>query len=110
MTDVIIATLLAVTLLAICAAGYRWGRAGVAAVVGLALLVVGVVARRRPSPAIAHPPRVDVDPRRELYRQAEVTHVEAVAKMEALRTPAPPDEVAARRAAREAEVRRRGGQ
>ena len=107
MSDVLIATAIAITLLATCAAGYRYGRAGVAAVVGLALLVLGVVARRRPSPVA--PPRVDVDARTELYRQAEVSHVEAIAKMEVLREPAPPDEVAARRAAREAEVRRRGG-
>ena len=94
----------------------RLGWPGVSAVLGGALaLVVGAIAwRRRPAPPTstatidaAH--RREVEEARADYAEAEAGAAALDARIEAIAEPATDDERAARRAAREAEVRARGG-
>lgn len=93
----------------------RWGWPGVAAVFGsaLGLVLAALGSRRAPRPV---PPRViDETHRREVdaaqadYQVAQAQAVELDERIEGLTAPVTDDERAARRAAREAEVRARGG-
>ena len=95
----------------------RYGLPGVGVVLGGLAALVGLTARRRPRPApdtreedaLRAATRSEVDAASSDYREATVDRAVLEERMEALRGAATVSEVEARRAAREAEVRARGG-
>ena len=96
----------------------RWGWPGVAALVaGPLAALVGLTARRRPRPApdtreedaLRAATRSEVDTASSDYREATMDRAVLEERMEALHGAATVSEVEARRAAREAEIRARGG-